>query len=179
MEREEVFGERCDLEMVMVLMMILLSTLEISQISSILSSTSASQKTSPQSSSKTSPSTMKTNDDQVESPTPEKGSWWRRTPSLPSLTKRKLSFLHVRSSSPSLLLPLRLVLFWISLSIDRHHIFSIDTWWQWRHSDDVDTKSCHDCVVCLWAMSTPGEKKSQDDNHCWYWSLSSLISYTQ
>jgi len=30
----------------------------------------------------------------VESPTPEKGSWWRRTPSLPSLTKRKLSFLH-------------------------------------------------------------------------------------
>ena len=166
--------------MMMVLMMILWSTLEIFQISSILSSTSASQKTSPHSSSKTSPSTiMKTNDDQVESPTPEKGSWWRRTPSLPSLTKRKLSFLHVsRSSSPSLLLPLRLVLFWISLSIDRHHIFSIDTWWQWRHSDDVDTKSCHDCVVCLWAMSTPGEKKSQDDNHCWYWSLSSLISYT-
>ena len=58
MEREEVFWERCDLEMMMVLMMILLSTLEIFQISSILSSTSASQKTSPQSSSKTSPSTM-------------------------------------------------------------------------------------------------------------------------
>ena len=62
MEREEVFGERCDLEMMMVMVMILLSTLEIFQISSILSSTSASQKTSPQSSSKTSPWSMNDED---------------------------------------------------------------------------------------------------------------------